>query len=263
MSTHTVLESFARTRIGTGPGLLVAHGAGNSMANTFGPILEGLASRYTVVGIDYPGSGDTPRAAGLLSLDELADQLVAAADAEGLDRFALSGFSLGGAVAIRAAARHPERVTALVVTASIPHRDNRIALATSVWRKIAESGDRELLAEFLLLISVGTRALEAVPPEQLPEMLDFAAATAAEGSPEQATLAGQVDVRNDLPKVKVPTLVISTAKDWLTSTTLHREIADTIPGAELVEIDTGHLPMVERPDEWLKLITDFVDDHHA
>ncbi len=263
MSPHNVLESFARTRLGSGPGLLVAHGAGNSMAHTFGPILEGLAARYTVVGIDYPGSGETPRATGPLSLDELADQLVAAADAERLDRFALSGFSLGGAVAIRAAARHPERVTALVLTASIPHRDNRIALATSVWRKIAESGDRELLAEFLLLISLGTQALEAMSSEQLREMLDFAAATAADGTPEQATLAGQVDVRDDLARLKVPTLVISTTEDWLTSTTLHREIADTISGAQLAEIDTGHLPMVERADEWLQLITDFVDDHLA
>lgn len=263
MSTHTVLGGFARTRLGSGPGLVLAHGAGSSLANTFGPILEGLAARYTVVGIDYPGSGDTPRAATPLSLDELADQLVAAADAEGLDRFAVSGFSLGGAVAVRAAARHPERVTALVLTASLPHRDNRIALATSVWRKLAESGDRELLAEFLLLISLGSKALEAMSPEQLRETLDFAAATAAEGSPEQATLAGRLDVRDDLAGLRVPTLVISTAKDWLTSTTLHRELADGIPGAELVEIDTGHLPMLERTDEWLQLITDFVDEHHA
>ncbi len=122
--------TFARTRLGAGPGLLLAHGAGSSLAGTYGPILEGLAARFTVVGIDYPGSGDTPRSTTPLSVDDLADELVAAADAEGLDRFALSGYSLGGSVAIRAAARHPERVTALVLTAAFPYRDNRLALAS-------------------------------------------------------------------------------------------------------------------------------------
>ncbi|MFH8768764.1 hypothetical protein [Streptomyces sp. NPDC017958] len=40
--------------------LALAHGAGSSGAGTCGPILEGLAACRTVVGIDHPGSGDTP-----------------------------------------------------------------------------------------------------------------------------------------------------------------------------------------------------------
>ncbi|MFH8387594.1 alpha/beta fold hydrolase [Kitasatospora sp. NPDC018058] len=254
--------TFARTVLGTGPGLVLAHGAGSSVENTYGPILEGLAARHKVVGVDYPGSGDTPRSTAPLSVDDLADQLVAAAVAEGLDTFALSGFSLGGPVAIRAAARHPERVTALILTATFPHRDNRLALSSSVWRKIALSGDREMLAEFLLMMSLGADALESMPAEQLQQTLGFAAATAAPGTPEQADLVGRVDVRDDLPDIQVPTLVISTTQDWFTSTTLHRQLAETIPGAQLAEIATGHLPMLERTEEWLQLITNFLDKHN-
>ena len=260
---NLIAPTFSRTRLGSGPGLLLAHGAGSSLAGTYGPVLEALAARHTVVGIDYPGSGDTPRSTTPLSVDDLADQLIAAADAEGLDRFAVSGFSLGGPVAIRAAARHPERVTALVLTAAFPHRDNRLALASSVWSKIAASGDRELLAEFQLMLVVGTQALESMPAEQLQQILGFAAAGAADGSPEQADLVGQVDVRDDLAGITVPTLVISTTDDRLTSTALHRHLAETIPGAQLAEIATGHLPMLERTEEWLQLITDFLDKHHA
>ncbi|MFH8498593.1 alpha/beta fold hydrolase [Streptomyces coeruleorubidus] len=264
MSSRDLLTpTFSRTRLGSGPGLLLAHGAGSSLAGTYGPVLEALAARHTVVGIDYPGSGDTPRSTAPLSVDDLADQLVAAADAEGLDRFAVSGFSLGGPVAIRAAARHPERVTALVLTAAFPHRDNRLALASSVWSKIAASGDRELLAEFLLLMALGTQALESMPTEQLRQTLGYTAATAADGSSEQTDLVGQVDVRDDLAGVKVPTLVISTTDDRLTSTALHRHLAETIPGAQLAEIATGHLPMLERTDEWLRLLTDFLGKHDA
>nr|WP_231509829.1 alpha/beta fold hydrolase [Streptosporangium roseum] len=82
---------YARTLHGSGPGLLLAHGAGGGIAANFGPIMDGLAARHTVVGVDYPGSGATPTPAAPLELDDLADQLVAAADAEGLDTFAVCG----------------------------------------------------------------------------------------------------------------------------------------------------------------------------
>lgn len=255
--------TFARTRLGSGPGLLLAHGAGSSVAGTYGPVLEGLAARYTVVGVDYPGSGDTPRVGTALSVDDLADQLVVAADAEGIERFAVSGYSLGSAVAIRAATRHPDRVTALVLTAGFAYADNRLALVASAWNRIATAGNRELLAEFLLTQALGTQALEMMPAEQLRQTLGLVAATAAEGSPEQAALVGRLDVREDLSEVTVPTLVISTTDDRLVTAGLHRGLADAIPGAQLAEIATGHLPMLERTSEWLQLITDFLGKYHA
>ncbi|MGW8554628.1 alpha/beta fold hydrolase [Streptomyces tubercidicus] len=253
--------TFSRTVLGSGPGLLLAHGAGSSIAGTYGPILDGLAARHTVVGIDYPGSGDTPRSTTPLELDDLADQLVAAGVAEGLETFALSGYSLGGLVAMRAAARHPERVTALVLSATFPHHDNRGSLSVPIWRKLAESGDREPLAQFLTMMALGADALEAMPAEQLQQAVAFTAASAADGTPEHVELIPRADVRGDLPHIEAPTLVISTTQDWLTSTRQHRQIADTIPGAKLVEIATGHLPMVERPVEWEQLITEFLGSH--
>ncbi|MFI8361780.1 alpha/beta fold hydrolase [Streptomyces sp. NPDC085612] len=260
-SSSLPAATFARTVLGSGPGLALAHGAGSSAAGTYGPILDGLAARHTVVGVDYPGSGHTPRSAGPLSLDDLADQLVAAAVAEGLETFAVSGYSLGGPVAVRTAVRHPERVTALVLTATFAHHDQRLALALPIWRELAGSGDRDLLARFLTMMAVGADALEAMPAELLSQAVGFTAAGIAEGTPEHAELASRIDVRDDLARVAAPTLVISTTQDRFTSTRLHRALADGIPGARLAELRTGHLPMVERPAEWQALITDFLAEH--
>ncbi|MER6845443.1 alpha/beta fold hydrolase [Streptomyces platensis] len=264
MSARSLPEAtFARTVMGSGPGLALAHGAGSSITGTYGPILDGLAAHHTVVGVDYPGSGSTPRSTTPLSLDDLADQLVAAAVAEGLETFALHGYSLGGPVAIRAAARHPERVTALVLSATMAHPNNQQALTVRLWGKLAATGDNRLVSEFLFPHALSPQAIEAMPAEQLEEALTYAAADIAEGTVEHADLARRIDVRDDLAGIRVPTLVISTTVDHLAPPALHRRLAESIPGAELAEIPTGHLPMVERPEEWQQLITNFLSRHGA
>lgn len=252
---------LARTVRGSGPGLLLAHGAGGSVEGNYGPILDGLAARHRVVGADYPGTGKTPRSKNPLDVDELADQLVAAADAEGLDDFAIAGFSLGGPVAVRAAVRHPERVNALVLTATFAHRDSKLDLAAAVWQRLYESGDRSLLAEYLTLVALSTPAMNALAPDQLRAGADLLAQAIPPGTPEHTDLVRRIDVRDDLARVTAPTLVISTTGDPLVSPALHRQLADRIPGARLAEIATGHLPFAERPKEWLELITAFLDEH--
>jgi 3-oxoadipate enol-lactonase len=97
-ATQRHSPEYARTVRGSGPGLLLAHGAGGSVAGNVGPIMDELAARWRVVGIDMPGSGDTPVSHIALSVDLVREQFLTAADAEGLDRFAIAGWSLGAAV---------------------------------------------------------------------------------------------------------------------------------------------------------------------
>jgi 3-oxoadipate enol-lactonase len=257
MTTPTP-TAFARTVRGAGPGLLLAHGAGGGIEANYGPILEGLAARHTVVGVDYPGAGATPKAQGPLEVDELAEQLVAAADAEGLDTFAVSGYSLGGPVAIRLAARHPERVSSLVLSASFAHPDTRAALAASIWHQLFESGQHTLLAGYLNLMGLSEAALNALTPAQVDAIAEQLAPTLPSGTGDQLDLVRRVDVRGDLAGIAVPTLVVVTTADPLISPALQRQLAAAIPTAEIAELPTGHLPFIERPQEWLKLVSDFL-----
>ncbi|MET3983532.1 alpha/beta fold hydrolase [Streptomyces sp. PvR034] len=264
-ATAATTATYARTVRGRrgGPGLLLAHGGGGSVESNFGPLLDGLAARRTVVGVDYPGSGGTPRADRPLTLDELADELVAAADAEGLERFAVLGYSLGGHVAARVAARHPERVTALVLTATFARADNRLSLVTSLWSELAARGEAELLAKVLVPLALSPEALEALTPEQLAETVAATAASFPPGGGDQAALVPGADARPDLASVDVPALVIATTRDRLVPEPRQREVADSIPGARWAELPTGHLPFAESPAAWEALITGFLAEVEA
>ncbi|EFF89499.1 LOW QUALITY PROTEIN: 3-oxoadipate enol-lactone hydrolase, partial [Streptomyces sp. e14] len=147
-------SSLGRIVRGTGPGLLLAHGAGGGIDANYGPVLDVLAAHRTVVGPDYPGTGRTPRADAPLTLDGLADELVATAVEEGVETFAVAGYSLGAAVAVRAATRHPGRVTALVLTAGFAHPSPRFLLAARMWRDLLDADDPEALAGFLALVAL-------------------------------------------------------------------------------------------------------------
>jgi len=260
MSTPSLpASSLGRSVRGSGPGILLAHGAGGGIEPNYGPILDGLADRYTVVGPDYPGTGRTSRTSEPLTLNGLADDLVAAAVEEGVKSFAIVGYSLGSPVAVRAATRHPEHVTALVLTAGFAHPNPRMLLATRMWRELLAAGNPERLAAFLFLIGVGAPFLDEIGRDDLDAALKATAATLPPGTPEHLDLVDQIDVQADLPQIRVPTLVISTRHDSLVTPFHHQELANGIPGAKLTEVASGHLPFAECPDEWLAAIRDFLD----
>jgi pimeloyl-ACP methyl ester carboxylesterase len=208
---------LATTVVGTGPGLLLAHGATGSVEGNFAPVLPALAAAHTVVAPDYPGSGETPVAERPLDLDELVDSVVDSAVRRGVGRFAVLGFSLGTAVAVRAAVRHPERVTALVLTAGFARPDEHTLGLLPGWR-----------AE--------------VPPALHPHI----------------DLIPSLDTTGDLAGISVPTLVVATTADSVVLPAGSRALAAGIRGARYTEIDSDHVVMVERPEEWLKPVLGFL-----
>lgn len=248
---------FAHVVRGSGPGLLLAHGGGGSVEGNFGSILDDLARTHTVVGPDYPGAGATPRSTGPLDLDIVADELVSIAVDAGLERFAILGYSLGTGVAVRAATRHPDRVTGLILTAGFTKPDNRLLLAVDIWRELL-GGDRKLLAKFLTFAATGEKHLNALSPSELEAAVEGLAGFIPEGSPEHVGLVANVDTRAELAGISVPTLVIATTLDGLAPPVHSRELAAGIPGAELVEIEAGHGIGVEARDEWLGVIQKFL-----
>ncbi|MGW1375319.1 alpha/beta fold hydrolase [Streptomyces sp. NPDC002446] len=245
-----------------GPGILLAHGATGSVQSNYGALIPALAaSGHRVVAPDYPGSGETPRATDPLELDALADAVVAEATAAGLETFTLIGYSLGTAVSVRAAARHPARVRGLVLTAGLARADHYTTVWMELWLRLLARGDHTGFAQTGALAAFSPALLNALSPAELATVLDPDANPAPIGAADQAALVGTVDTTADLPGITVPTLVIATTLDALVPPSNSRYLADHIPGAEYAELATGHLPMVESPKEWQGLIQDFLTRH--
>lgn len=244
--------SLSTTVTGNGPAIVLAHGAGGGIAANFGGLIPLLAPDHLVIGSDYPAD-DT-----VLDLDELADALVAAAVGHGAEIFTLVGFSLGTAVAVRAAVRHPERVRGLVLTGGFARADNRARLNVELWQRALALGDRELFARICLLAAFGADYVNALSEQQLSEALAVTAANIPGGTAAQAALVAGADVRADLPRIEVPALVIGLAGDLLCDPAGAREQAAGIRGAEYLELPGGHVVMTERPELWHAAVLEFL-----
>jgi len=233
---------------------------GTRAENDFGTVVPTLAAGHTVVAPDYPGSAGTPRAEGPLTLDGLADAIVAAADTAGQDTFTVLGHSLGAAVAVRAAVRHPERVKGLVLTAGFAVPDQRMRIAVAAFLDCLARRDFTGYARLAVLTAFGDTMLSAFTPDQVEYAVRKIAESVEPGAEEQFTLARTVDVSADLERITVPTLVVAPVEDLFVSPAGSRALADGIAGAEYAEIPSGHL-IVEAAPALLAPVEKFLAAH--
>src|SRR5260370_34463885 len=102
---------------GTGKPLIMLHG-GFGTFEMFAALSPALAEKYQVIGVDLYGHGRTALTDRPLRFEHMADDIAGLIGHLGLEKADLIGFSLGGAVALQTAIRHPERVNNLVLISS-------------------------------------------------------------------------------------------------------------------------------------------------
>src|SRR5687767_11641885 len=108
----TAGASLSYTASGAGPPVLLVQGVG-AIGRTWGPQIDGLAPAYRVAAFDNRGIGGSTIRDGRLTIDDMASDALAVADALGFDRFHLGGHSMGGVIAQAVALRAPQRILSL------------------------------------------------------------------------------------------------------------------------------------------------------
>lgn len=230
---------------------------------SFARFLTRLASFSRLILFDKRGTGlsDAVPVRELPTLEQRVTDVQAVMDAVGSERAALLGISEGGPMCGLFAATHPERTEALVMIGSYAKR---------LWAEDYPWGSTELeRANFTIEMKKnwgGPIGLEERAPSMVddPQFGEWWGAYLRMGASPAAALAltqmnAEVDVRNVLPSIRVPTLVIHRKDDACLPVEGGRFVASRIPGAKYVELEgKDHLPFVGDQDEVLDEIEEFL-----
>jgi pimeloyl-ACP methyl ester carboxylesterase len=111
---------------GEGPAILMLHGLGGHLHHMRRPLMEKFGEGYRVIALDRPGSGYSTRARGDGRLSQQADFIARFIEEMKLDRPLIVGHSLGGAVALATALRHPDKVSGLALLSPLTHAYNEV-----------------------------------------------------------------------------------------------------------------------------------------
>ncbi|MEV7080949.1 alpha/beta fold hydrolase [Streptomyces sp. NPDC093516] len=245
---------------GSGPGLVLLPGIGGTATGTWGNLLADLATEYTVVLPDFPGSGLSPLPSGPLRADTVADQVVATARRAGLRSFVIGGTSLGATIAAKAAARHPDCVRGLFTLAGFARPRTTLWLSLEMWSALHSRAD-DKLSDFLASLTFSDDYLAANTLQTAREAT-ARLVVATPGTARQIELALHTDIRTDLPTITVPTLVIAATGDRLVGPAHSLELVDGIPGARLAAVKGGHAATFEEPERTLEILKWFLRDLH-
>ncbi len=258
---------------GEGTHLLQIGGAGFAHEN-FGFVTDGMAKAFTVIDFDLRGYGLSERPEQPYSMDVWADDAAALLEAIGVERAHVHGTSMGGMVAIRLAAKHPERVYGLVLDCTAAKSDFMSAARFEVWQALARAygmGSRELALE-LATQALSRRFLDS---PRGPEVVDTIQQVLERNCSVDVFCAAcdamiEMDLTNDLPSINAPTLVMDGDEDILTPIVQgpaglgNAAIADAIPNAELYVIEgCAHTNLLEQPELSTRVVVEFLQGVEA
>jgi pimeloyl-ACP methyl ester carboxylesterase len=243
------------------PGYL-SHLEQNQWWPSYADLLERLASFSRLITFDRRGTGLSDRILSLGSFEELLDDITAVLDAAGSERAALFGGAEGGPMCALYAATFPERVSALVLGASYPRRT---AAPDYPWgldearqaRILAAYDERWGTREF----GVGMLAPSLADDERFLEW--HAQACRFAGTPASALawfrITMEIDIRDVLPAIRVPTLVLHRTDDRVIPVEAGRYLAEHIPEAKLVEFPgSDHYPFAGDYGSYVEEIEEFL-----
>ena len=235
---------------GQGPALVLLHGWAMH-SGIFAPLVDRLAPHFTLHCVDLPGHGRSAGTGLPLTLENSAAQVLAVVP----ERALWLGWSLGGLVALQAAATRPERVRGLVMLAASPRfvrgEDWPQGMHADIFRDFAKAlgtDYRGTLDRFLMLEAQGSDHVRE-------ELRLLRSEVFAHGEPAAGVLCDGLgllensDLRSALPSLAMPSLWLAGRRDRLVSPAAMQAAAALAPASRFHQVDSGgHAPFLTHAD---------------
>ena len=252
-------ETFA-TVDGEGPPLVLVHGVGLDHT-MWDLVLDSLGASRRVIRYDLLGHGQTPDPPGPRTLEDFVVQLLTVLDAHRLDRADVAGLSLGGMVALAAAARHPDRFDRLALLNTVFERSPEQVETALRRMAIAESEGMAAVADLAVDRWFSTQ-WQAEHPAQVDQVRRRLADTDPVGylKAYRVFIAGDPLMPEGATAVTAVTLAMTGELDPGSTPAMSRALATAVSGGQ-VRILAGlhHLPPVEEPSTFTGALLEFFD----
>jgi pimeloyl-ACP methyl ester carboxylesterase len=225
-----------------GAKLLFIHGAGGNHR-----IWENQTRYFSnAIAIDLPGhySGD-----GRRTVDEYVDCVKKFCDEKSLKNIVMIGHSMGGAITLKFALTYPEYLKAIVLVDT----GAKLRVAPMIFEEIKRNYDNvmELMKKYAFS--------EKTPVEIKNKTVEIMKRVKPEVFYEDFEACDKFDVMRSLNKINLPTLIICGRDDLLTPVKYSEYLRANIPNSTLrVLDDAGHMVMLEKPEEFNKILEDFI-----
>ena len=232
-------------------------GSLGSDVSMWDPQVEAMRVRHRVVCIDLPGHGGSPAWTGSRSIEQMARQLAATLDQIGGARVHLVGLSLGGMLAMALGASGDPRLASITVACSSSYLG-----ATDDWLSRADAvraGGTEAVADAV----VGrwfTARFAHTHPEVVTKTRAMISAVSSSAYAGCCDAIADLDLREALPRIQVPTLVIAGDTDPSTPVAHSEVIVEGVPNSRLLVLPAAHLANVESPRRFTQAVEELVSD---
>lgn len=236
----------------------------NSLMSTHAmwqPQMTALTGRWRVLRYDTRGHGASEVTPAPYSIESLADDAAALLDALKIPAVHFVGLSKGGMIGQQLAVRHPQRVRSLVLadTASemppLAMWEERLAIA----RRDGIAGLVEGTLKRWFCAGFAERA-----PQTIAAVRAMILTTPVEGYVGCASAVRDMSQTRILKSIKAPTLVVVGEQDPACTVAQARVLARAIPGARLEVIpDAAHLANIEQPEQFNRLLLDFLKNQET
>ncbi len=255
--------NIAVATVGRGPALVKTANWLNHLEHDWespiwAPFLQRLAARFHVVRYDGRGSGMSDRDVDDISQAGFERDLDAVVEAAKPERFALLALSQGAAAAISFAARHPDRVSRLILYGAYAQGRNRrdttadTATAQTMLAMLRQGWGQ---ADSAFMRAFSSLYLSDASRAYIRWFADMQRMSASGDMAARLRVAcDDIDVMDLLPAIRVPTLVIHARHDHVAPYDQGRLLATRIPGARLVTLESeNHIPVPDDP-AWSRLV---------